>query len=326
MMPARVPFLSLALLLLVLALSATGCRRRDRVEWRPDPEKALDVYSSLSADTVYAGERIQARLLVAHPLGASVSFSEPGDADLLHVLHRRVSSTELDEDRALTRYEYTVTALDPGTYPVFRGTVSASEDTGESWSLDLEPARIQVRSVLTGAEQRADIREVRPFPSKGIPLLWILLAVVLVLAILTAVLIARARHRGPALPAPPPQEPAHVRALRRLETLRRRGWIEAGQAEPFYVELSDILRHYLEERFALRAPEQTTEEFILSASTDPQLNPGQRELVTAFMQQSDLVKFARHTPGPSAMHQALEAGERLIRETSVAIPAEGSPS
>ena len=107
-----------------------------------------------------------------------------------------------------------------------------------------------------------------------------------------------------------------------IESLRAKGWIEALNVEPFYVELSAIVRRYLEARFGLRAPERTTEEFIRDALTSKKLSDPHRDLVAGFLEQSDLVKFARHAPGPTDMRNALESAERLVHET---MPVEPEP-
>ena len=60
----------------------------------------------------------------------------------------------------------------------------------------------------------------------------------------------------------PPPPPPHERALQALQALLSRHLPEQGDVEPYFVELSEILRRYVEDRFGLRAPEQTTEEFL----------------------------------------------------------------
>ena len=120
---------------------------------------------------------------------------------------------------------------------------------------------------------------------------------------------------------PPP--PPHSIALKALQRLKNDALIEKGEVEPFYVRLSDIVRHYIEDRFSLRAPEQTTEEFIRVATRSHLLSPDHQKLTQEFLEQSDLVKFARHTPERSDMETALTAGERLVRET---IPIEKDES
>ena len=73
----------------------------------------------------------------------------------------------------------------------------------------------------------------------------------------------------------------------------------------------------------LRAPERTTEEFIRDALSSKKLTDAHRDLVAGYLEQSDLVKFARHAPGPTDMHNALDSAERLVRET---MPVEAPPA
>ncbi|HEY6000135.1 MAG TPA: hypothetical protein VI078_12675, partial [bacterium] len=107
----------------------------------------------------------------------------------------------------------------------------------------------------------------------------------------------------------------HEAALRALAALRARA---AGgpDAEVWYRELSDVVRRYLEDRFALRAPERTTEELIREAAVSGQLKPAHQELVRLFLAHCDLVKFARHRPSSEDASRALAAAERLVRETA----------
>ena len=57
-------------------------------------------------------------------------------------------------------------------------------------------------------------------------------------------------------------KPAHEIAYARLQSLIRQDLVKAGKVKEFYEAISDILRHYIEDRFELRAPERTTEEFL----------------------------------------------------------------
>jgi len=127
------------------------------------------------------------------------------------------------------------------------------------------------------------------------------------------VLLARRIKMPPPLPPP---VPPHERALHALAGLLSKHWIEQANVEPFYVELSDIVRRYIEDRFQLRAPEQTTEEFIRATANSALLSHDHRKLTSSFLEQCDLVKFARHRPGADDMRAAYSAGERLVRETT----------
>jgi hypothetical protein len=115
---------------------------------------------------------------------------------------------------------------------------------------------------------------------------------------------------------------AYDRAWARLDRLQRAGLPDAGRLDGWYVELSDIVRRYIEERFRLRAPELTTEEFLLEARRAADLSGPHRELLSAFLERCDRVKFARYSPGEGESREALALARRFLEETRAAPVAE----
>ena len=85
--------------------------------------------------------------------------------------------------------------------------------------------------------------------------------------------------------------------------------------EPFYVELSAIVRRYLEDRFELRAPELTTEEFLEAVAASPDITSDHQQLLRSFLRQADLVKFAHTVPGEGAVEESLRSARRFLEET-----------
>ena len=81
------------------------------------------------------------------------------------------------------------------------------------------------------------------------------------------------------------------------------------------MELSSIVRQYLEDRFDMRAPELTTEEFLVSVSDSPDLSVAHQRLLREFLHYADLVKFARMVPGEEDIRQAIERARQFLDET-----------
>jgi len=155
-------------------------------------------------------------------------------------------------------------------------------------------------------EDIRDIKGLVPLPH-GWWWLWLLLAVV---AAAVAVWLWRRRQQpGVSAFVPSPLTPYEV-AIRELQRLRD----ENPPVEEFYTRLSDIVRQYLEGQMGLRAPERTTEEFLFEVSRDHSLSAEHRELLGAFLQEADLVKFAKFQPGAEDMKRALDAGERFVHD------------
>jgi hypothetical protein len=124
--------------------------------------------------------------------------------------------------------------------------------------------------------------------------------------------LARRRERGAAAP---PAPPASETARRALQALEARGLVQAGEIKEYYAELSGIVRRYLEARFGVHAPEMTTEEFLLATARGGALDTRHRALLSGFLRESDLVKFARHRPTMDDARRALEAARRFVDET-----------
>ena len=82
-----------------------------------------------------------------------------------------------------------------------------------------------------------------------------------------------------------------------------------------FLHLSNTLRHYIENRFTLRAPELTTEEFLADLRDNDVLIQSHKDLLKEFLQHCDLVKFAEHLPAKGEIQQAFDACKRFILET-----------
>src|SRR5262245_28121491 len=110
-----------------------------------------------------------------------------------------------------------------------------------------------------------------------------------------------------ALPKP------HEVALAALGRLRARRLLEAGRYEEYYVELSSIVRAYVEGRFGLHAPEMTSEEFLAAMQRDRRLSAEHRALLGEFLTESDLVKFARYLPTVEHGERGYGAARRFVQ-------------
>lgn len=111
-------------------------------------------------------------------------------------------------------------------------------------------------------------------------------------------------------------------ALQKLAALEARGLPQGAEADGWYVELSAIVRRYVEDRFSIRAPELTTEEFFREARRALELRADHRDLLGRFLMQCDRVKFAAHQPGTDESKEALATARRFLDETR--LRAEGA--
>ena len=156
-----------------------------------------------------------------------------------------------------------------------------------------------------------DIRGIKP--PVEIPSGWAWLGWTLGALVVAAALVALWRWwwKKATTPALVPPIPPHVRAKQRLQEAL--GLI--GDARLFCIAVSDALRIYLEERFQLRAPERTTEEFLQDLRATTHLNAPQKLSLTDFLERCDLVKFAKFEPTEAALRELHDSALRLVDET-----------
>ena len=185
----------------------------------------------------------------------------------------------------------------------------------EAQEIETNPVEIEVKSVLDGAADTSDIRSIKGpvgFPKRITPYIILGILIFLLLIVLVrAILIKNRRDLDEMLPFKLPSEIAYEA----LKKLKEKGFIKLGKIKEFYIELSDIVRHYLENRFEVRAPEMTSEEFLADIKDSDVLSMEQKNLLRDFLLHCDMVKFARHKPLQKEINSSLESAKKLIDQT-----------
>lgn len=154
-----------------------------------------------------------------------------------------------------------------------------------------------------------DIRGERHAPFQ-IPWLWLLAAL-----LAAAAVFAWRKYYRPKTRVDPPK-PAHVIAELDLDRLMRAGHLDRGEIDLFVSRLSNILREYIERRFSLHAPQQSTEEFFADLRYAGVLTPERKKTVMDILRQADLVKFAAEWIGRESAIDILGAVRAFIRQTA----------
>ncbi len=124
----------------------------------------------------------------------------------------------------------------------------------------------------------------------------------------------RARHRIER------QRSAYDEAVARLRALDSAGPPDDTAADAWFVALSAIVRRYLEQRYEIRAPELTTEEFLLVATARPEMSGDHRGLLRSFLERCDRVKFAGYRPDADESLATLKAARGFIEDTRLREP------
>lgn len=112
------------------------------------------------------------------------------------------------------------------------------------------------------------------------------------------------------------RESAWELAMQRIAQLEARGAPapdDPAACDAWFVELSAIVRAYVEGRWNLRAPELTTEEFLLEARRVPEVGA-----LGPFLEQCDRVKFAGWRPDAAQSIELLGVARAFVKDTEPA--------
>jgi hypothetical protein len=141
----------------------------------------------------------------------------------------------------------------------------------------------------------------------------------IVLGAVLAFAVARwLRRPRPAPPPPPPRPPWDV-AFEKLDEVRHAGLLSTHRYSEYYDRVGDAVRQYFGARYGFDGLECTTDEMLVELRDKP-LAGVALEDVSMFLEQCDLVKFARMTPSPDDCTKALADAESIVRKTMVVTP------
>ncbi len=225
----------------------------------------------------------------------------------------------LDEkNNVASTYRYRLEPFLSGKYEVPAFTFEfydVNNVQDKKYELSSEPIEVEVTSLL--GEQREelvieDIEGVVEMPQEA-SLWWVWLLIIFCIAAGTGGWILLRRKRVAKLIRI--FKPAHEIAYERLKALVKENLVEAGKIKEFYERISSILRHYIEHRFDLRAPERTTEEFLAELRYTDVLTSSDKESLEEFLTHCDLVKFAKHRPTTEQIQRTFDLVKDFIEKT-----------
>jgi len=273
-------------------------------------------------------------ILMGDQTGFTVKAFMPGDAvavlntaaDTLAgkiiVLRRYPRDTVSSPDGNMTITDrYLVTSFDTGTFriPPFYAEITEGDSVLRYFSDD--SFLKVIRPDITPPDSTDVIFDI--VPPRTAPVTFAEVLPWLVIAVIAGVvlyLLARFLPRNPLrrLVRPPaPPEPAHVIALRELQTLHVEELWQKGEIKEYYSRLTDILRRYIDNRYGISSPELTTDETVRMLQKASVTTRDQMSLVKELLSLSDMVKFAKYLP-ETAMHESsFDDAVRFVEETKL---------
>ncbi len=270
----------------------------------------MSVDLTIDRDQITAADSVTLTLAAAAPEGQRLVFPKAADKlGKFTVANFRESEPRLVEgNRVRVEHIYELEPFLPGDYEI----PPLAIEFGQDGRIETEAVTVHVVSVLPKDAGNPEIKEIAP--PVALPGLspWIYAGGAAVLLAIGLLIWWRLRKRTPhAEPEPLP----HEVAMRAMRELMAEDLIAKGQAKLFHLRLSAILRHYLEDRFGLHAPERTTEEFLHDLRRDNTLGDSHKPLLERFLVHCDMVKFAEYEPSREEIENTINTCAQFIAET-----------
>ena len=278
----------------------------------------IAVTTQVSQTTVSIGDKIEYTITVHAEPELKVEFPQFGDnIGGFTIKDFGEAEPKKRKGRMVYQQRYTLDSYTTGSHTIPAPVVFYTDVDGRKLEIEGKTVTVEVKSVLPDDEEPQDIKDI-PDPVE-LPvnntafLLWIIIGTLVIASGFAAFLWLKRRKKSQDEIV---RKPPHVIAYEQLEMLIASGLIEEGRIEAYYVLLSNTIRTYLENRFGLRAPEMTTEEFLAATANNSVLKDEHKKMLSRFLTHCDLVKFARYGPDVEEMNSAYESAKQFVHETA----------
>ena len=288
----------------------------------------IQVSAGVSQQTIRIGEQVKLRLIVHQPVKQQVNFPKLADTivsklQVVGTVKVDTVADPQDKTQATVTQTYIITSFDAGTY-----TIPAYSFGTSTGVLKSNEVTMQVQTVKVDTTKGIyDIKQ----PLKVTYTIWdwlrdnwywvaIPLAVLLVAAGLIVYFKTRPKKEV-VVEVPKYTIPAHTEAINKLMELREKKLWQQDEVKQYYIELSDILREYLERRYVIKTHEKTTDE-IFSGLRHISITEENKATLRQILILSDLVKFAKEKPIPAENVQSMDDAISFVLKTKQEEPKE----
>jgi hypothetical protein len=289
----------------------------------------IEVNSAVDTSRITIGDRITYTLSINHV--DTMRVEKPGEGVNLgqfEIKEYKIYDPVQNEGRIEEKFEYVISVFDTGTFviPPFPVAYFPTDSLSDYKLIEASAITIYVESVIQDEERQ--LRDVKPpidIPFDYFVLFSVIGSILLIgtMAYLGYRLYRKRKETGYLLRPPEPPRPAHEVALKALDELIKKDLLSRGLTKEFYIEISEIIRRYIEGRFFIHALEETSNE-ILRELRNQDIEDEIRILAQEILELSDLVKFAKYKPEHDENDKVITISREFIEKTMVIYEVEES--
>lgn len=272
------------------------------------------IKAHVDKNEITIGDQIKYTVEITKSPGTKVELPKLNNLGNFEILDYKVK-----ESSNKISAEYTVTVFQTGVDTIPSLTIHYTDAEGNFGKEQTEKLPINIVSVLD--ENPSDIKDIKP--PEAMPSNFLALALILgALCAGGAYLYWRLkRKRVVPTEAVVKLRPAHEIAYERLKALASSDYLKFKKFKQYYIELSDIIRRYIEARYKILAPCETTYELTQNMKKKKIIFSHIRTIGN-FLSGCDLVKFAKHVPTTDETRSNFESAKSIIDRTKKEVSTE----
>lgn len=247
----------------------------------------------------------------------------PDTFNHLEIVERGKIDTSLQGNVTTYRQRLLVTGFDSGVFKIPAFVFPVIPNSGTPYTIQTDSFMLLVQTVPVDTTKAFKPIKNIIFVSTTWKdyLVYILGSIVFLLLVGFVVVYFIRNKRAQGAKPKGPAESLQDYTLRLLSDLNVRQLWQKKQVKQYYVELTDILRNYIEHRFQTQVLELTTDEILAKAQAMPDMQPYHDQLAY-ILQMADLAKFAKAEPLPQEHTEAMEQARRFVDSSRPVIVAE----
>lgn len=272
--------------------------------------QAQDVKVEAKVDkiAVSIGEQTTLHLTATIPANSEIQFPVIADSiGKIKIVKINGDTTEDKDDanKQVISHNYTITGFDAGTYtvPAYTFKTKTGSYSTDSLVVQFKPVSVDTTKSFYDIKQPLVV-EYTFWDWLRDHWIWVVCGLLLAAAIAYVTwYMARRYEKQPIFQKVEIVLTIDQVAIKKLNELNAKNLWQGGQVKEFYIELTDILREYLEKRYTIQTMEQTTDE-IFTSLKPKKLPVDAHNKLNDILVLADLVKFAKEKPvGPENEQQ-----------------------
>ncbi len=275
--------------------------------------KALATTDSLSYNI---GDYIDYSIVVFSPKKYLVKLPSIKDSlkSLTFLRNGKIDSVMSKDGYVTKTFHFVLSGYDSLKETIPAMTVTLTDTTKNS-SVKLKTNEVNVIVRTLKVNLKGDIKDVKPpltIPFDWLTIILILLGVLILLALIY--FIYKKYFRKESVEEKKVKKiilPPHKIAYKKLSELESEKLWQSGKIKEFHSRITEILREYFENRYGFNSLEMTTDE-TLNELRKSNVTNEVVEITEKFLQNADMVKFAKFNPMASINEQMMSEAYKIV--------------